>query len=92
MRSTVTVPTIANYGTGQGNSIVVTDARAVAYYFSYRTCVAFYAPSTGLVVRQNSWGPTTGKHLNWIDGGSAEAKASRLSGVEFDEALAKLAE
>ena len=54
------------------------------YYFSYRTLVAFRRPSTGLVVRENVWGPTTGKHLNWIDGGR---KKERLTHEQFDQAL-----
>ena len=56
-------------------------------YFSYRTPVAFRHVSTGLVVRSNSWGPTTGKHLNWIDGGD---KKGRISGIEFEDQLSKL--
>lgn len=55
-------------------------------YFSYKTPVAFRAGGR-LVVRQNDWGPTTGKHLNAIDDG---AKASRISSVEFEAQLAKV--
>ncbi len=50
-------------------------------YFSYQTMVAFIAPGVGLVVHDNDWGPTAGKHLNWIDGGN---KADRVCGEEFD--------
>ena len=32
------------------------------------------------VVHQNDWSNTTGKHLNWIDGGD---KSSRVSADEF---------
>lgn len=35
-------------------------------WFSYETIVAFRTPQTGLVATENVWGPTTGKHLNWI--------------------------
>lgn len=42
----------------------------VTLWFSYRTVVAFSTPETGLVVRENDWKGTTGKHLNWIDGGN----------------------
>ena len=57
-------------------------------YFSYRTPVAFSGPSTdyNLVVSVNEWGPTTGKHLNWIDGGD---KKSRIDRKEFERLLAK---
>lgn len=47
-------------------------------YFSYRTMVAFHHHSTGLVVALNEWSRTTGKHLNWIDGGDTEAKKKRV--------------
>ena len=58
---------------------------------SYRTVIAFRTPKTGKVVRENDWGPTTGKHLNAIDGGE---KSSRLPGEKFEallnDALVKL--
>lgn len=41
-------------------------------WFSYNTLVAFQTERSGLVVRQNDWGPTTGKHLNEIDGGPSK--------------------
>jgi hypothetical protein len=47
--------------------------------------VAFQGPGdSGPTVRRNDWGPTTGKHLNRIDGG---AKASRLEGRAFNDLL-----
>lgn len=36
-------------------------------YFSYETLIAFEHPDAGLVIRENNWGPTTGKHLNAIN-------------------------
>jgi hypothetical protein len=45
-------------------------------YFSYQTLVAFRHPGAGLVVRQNDWGVTTGKHLNWSDQGNKEGRVS----------------
>jgi len=53
-------------------------------YFSYKTPIAFYTPKIGLVVRQNDWSTTTGKHLNAIDGGN---KAERIPCKEFEERL-----
>jgi hypothetical protein len=53
-------------------------------WFSYSTPVAFRGRA-GVYVRQNSWGTTTGKHLNWIDGG---CKKSRIDGEEFERLLA----
>jgi hypothetical protein len=61
---------------------------AVTVYFSYETPVAFEAPGHGLVVRENDWGPTTGKHLNWIDGGNHKL---RLPGSEFEKQLQEVA-
>jgi hypothetical protein len=52
------------------------------YYFSYSTLVAFQHTLSGLVVRANAWGNTTGKHLNAIDGGSKEAKEKRILYIE----------
>jgi hypothetical protein len=56
-------------------------------YYSYETVIAFCTPETGLVVRTNDWGPTTGQHLNRIDGGSREAQKRRLSGDAFEKWL-----
>lgn len=33
--------------------------------FSYRTAIHVSGPA-GTATRQNSWGPTTGRHLNWF--------------------------
>ena len=57
--------------------------------FSYRTCVAFFGPKDS-AVRVNDWGPTTGKHLNAIDGGSQQAKSKRVEGEEFERRLANI--
>lgn len=68
-----------NYGV---NALMFTvDGRD--FYFSYRTLVAFRGRDGQLRVRQNEWGPTTGKHLNAIDGG---AKKGRLDVDAFQSA------
>lgn len=51
--------------------------------FSYDTVVAFN-DGAGLKVCQNTWGTTTGKHLNWIDGGN---RKSRIEPIEFNHLL-----
>ena len=51
------------------NALVFTLPCGGRLYFSYQTPVAFEKEGR-LMVRQNSWGPTTGKHLNKIDGGN----------------------
>lgn len=58
-------------------------------FFSYETPVAFRTSKTGLVVSENIWGNTTGKHLNWLDGGRKEC---RVPNDEFEEQLKELLE
>ena len=59
----------------------------LSIWFSYETPIAFKVYGQPRVVRENVWGPTTGKHLNSIDGGTEKAKARRVSSDEFDRAL-----
>lgn len=61
--------------------------RGLRVWFSYKTPVAFCVNGGRRVVRQNDWGPTTGKHLNALDGGSKEARAERLDSAAFKVAL-----
>ena len=56
-------------------------------WFSYKTIVAFRVAGQHPVVRRNDWGPTTGKHLNLIDGGDT---ASRVHSETFDRLLSEL--
>ena len=76
-----------NYGV---NALVFTDVNGIEYYFSYNTLVAFNHKSLwadgGLVIRQNIWGNTTGKHLNWIDAD----KSKRVNTETFFEKLQEL--
>lgn len=53
-------------------------------YFSYQTVVAFRGDD-GLVVSENVWSVTTGKHLSMIDGGR---KAYRVPHDVFSAQLA----
>lgn len=62
------------------NSVTIGDA---IVYFSYDTAVAFCTPQQGLVVCENIWGTTTGKHLNWL----SKDKSIRLPKKEFDKRL-----
>lgn len=50
-------------------------------YFSYETLIAFSHPDTGLVIRENDWGPTTGKHLNAIN----DNHRHRIPGETFEK-------
>jgi len=70
-----------NYG---AHALVFEDADGNEFWFSYKTLVAFRGPTGKCCVIRNYWGPTTGKHLNAIDGG---AKNARLSKEEFNSAF-----
>ena len=51
-------------------------------WFSYKTPIAF--KSFGQIfIRENDWGPTTGKHLNYIN----TDKKRRLCSLEFERLL-----
>jgi len=73
-----------NYG---ANSIAI-ELGARTIYYSYNTCVAFKGKNSEgkyfNCVSVNYWGATTGKHLNWIDGGN---KKNRLTAEEFEKNL-----
>ena len=85
------LPSIDTYGPSQNqNSLVMTMPNGVQIWFSYKTPVAYQVPGEALVVRENDWSTTTGKHLNAIDGGSNEAKRSRLAGTTFEARLTRL--
>ena len=76
-----------SHPTNRPNFTVVTTPDGDTLWFSYRTVVAFQRGWGPIVVRENSWSTTTGKHLNYIDGGDAAAKRKRLSGDAFLAAL-----
>ena len=59
------------------------DDKGIYYYKSYNTIIAFEVDGM-ITARQNVWGSTTGKHLNWIDGGD---KNSRYDTEGFNKCL-----
>jgi hypothetical protein len=73
-----------NYG---ANSIAIQVGTRKVFY-SYNTVVAFCGTnSKGKYFDctiKNYWNTTTGKHLNWLDGGN---KKARLTQEEFDKQL-----
>lgn len=79
-------PRFSNYGQyssdNYGAHCLRLDWGSVTVWYSYNTPVAFRADGHNRVVRENDWGPTTGKHLNWIDGGD---KRRRVSSEEFEQ-------
>ena len=85
------LPTISGYGKyasdNYGVNCLRVDLGAMTLWFSYNTVVAFRSDGARPVC-ENQWGPTTGKHLNWIDGGDKDAKKRRLPRDTFEAALA----
>jgi hypothetical protein len=77
------VPKLGSYSE-KANTLTV-EIGDVTFYYSYTTLVAYKTPSEGLVVCENYWSNTTGKHLNEIDGGRKEY---RLKKDDFDARLA----
>ena len=73
-----------NYG---AHSINITVG-SLDLYFSYDTIVAFRDGFDELVIIKNCWGPTTGKHLNWINSN----KKIRVDSAIFDQKLAQVLE
>ena len=71
-----------NYGS---HSLAFRDKFNNTYYFSYDTLVAFTG-NDGLVIRENVWGNTTGKHLNWIN----SDKSIRVDEETFNKKLEAL--
>ena len=74
---------IGNYLDSSPNTIKVTIG-ALDIYFSYSTPVAYRTPEDGLVVAQNCWSRTTGRHLTAIDRGARE---KRIDCEEFSRKL-----
>lgn len=72
-----------NYGSCR--AIEVSDGEHyLVLYYSYSTIIAFSESGTGRRVSENVWSVTTGKHLNWIDGGE---KSTRLKHGDFEREL-----
>ena len=75
----------ANYGV---NAMVFDDAYGNRFWFSYHTLIAFSSHKTGFVIRENIWGPTTGKHLNWIDSDKSKRVDTETFEAKYQEAFA----
>jgi hypothetical protein len=78
------LPTIRSYGdyasSNYGAHALEVTIGTLTVYFSYKTPVAFDTPQEGTVCRENSWGVTTGKHLNWIQ----PDKKARVKSSDFE--------
>jgi hypothetical protein len=77
------LPSYSVYGANH-NAQCFTDANGNTFWFSYTTLVAFKIANFPIVVHENDWGNTTGKHLNLIDGGN---RATRLKDAAFRKKL-----
>lgn len=81
------LPRISNYGhyesDNYGAHTLLVDLGEIEFYYSYKTIVAYQDVQDGLVVSENVWGVTTGKHLNWIN----DNKKHRVKNQEFEEML-----
>ena len=84
MSTNVNIRTYGEYSSeNYGAHCLKVDIGCLRLWFSYQTVVAF-SNGDGRKVRENEWSTTTGKHLNWIDGGD---KKNRLPGAEFERQL-----
>lgn len=85
----VQLPSISSYGRYSSNNYgahcLRVDIGPLTVWFSYSTPVAFRAPKTPVIVHQNDWGPTTGKHLKWIDGQTNKTATNRVTAEKFAE-------
>ena len=86
------LPTVSSYGNYEsdnyGAHTLKVDFENFTLYYSYKTIVAYYDPTDGLVCCENVWGVTTGKHLNWIE----PNKKNRAKSDRFDEMLKNMLE
>lgn len=85
--------TLGKYGEyrseNYGSNAMVLSLGGLMLYISYSTVIAIYTSALGLVVRQNDWSKTMGKHRNWIDGGWIDGgdKKNRLPFLTFEQIL-----
>lgn len=76
------MPSISEiYGTYR--KCIAVEVGDMTFYFSYDTCVAYWAPGEGMVISENVWSTTTGRHLNLIN----DDKSERIPYNEFEKKL-----
>jgi hypothetical protein len=83
---------IKNYGScyssdNYGAHTMRVELGDLTFWFSYQTIIAFREAGQSMVVCANSWGSTTGKHLNLLDGGNKRDRLPREKFVEVLNAL-----
>ena len=76
-----------NYGnyssSNYGSHTQAIQVGRLSLFFSYDTVVAFRSSGHMMVVCENVWSSTTGKHLNWLE----QDKKARVSSEKFDVEL-----
>lgn len=70
---------------GMNNKLTIVELGEVSLYFSYETLVGITKYGVGTYARENVWGPTTGKHLNYFS-----KPEERIEKEEFDRIVADL--
>lgn len=66
-------------------NFTVVSIGEVDYYFSYKTIIAFRKHGN-LIISENIWSTTTGKHLNYI----SRDHSIRITNLEFDNLVYQL--
>ena len=83
------MPQISGYGKYESDNYGVNclkvDFDNLTLWYSYRIVIAYRAIGENIVIRENSWSTTTGKHLNWID----DDKSKRIDSNEFEKLLSR---
>ena len=75
---------VDTYVNNQWNNIRVSSQHGMVW-FSYSTPIAFQPLGETLIIRQNDWSATTGKHLNAINAD----KDIRVTGERFEKLFHK---
>jgi len=69
---------INTYGDSvNANNAMRVEIGDMTLWFSYHTLIAFKMERGKIKVCENCWGSTTGKHLNYIDGGDDKNRIRR---------------
>lgn len=75
-----TKPVVQSYGKSGDMRSLRIDIGSVTLWYSYTTVIAFKVAGQPVVVHENDWTRTTGKHLNLID----KDKKIRVGEREFN--------
>jgi hypothetical protein len=73
------LPSWSSYASSSNINALRFDIGGYTFWYSYKALIAFRAPGHPLIVSENQWTATTGKHLNLIDGN----KKNRVDAATF---------